>query len=63
MLRAKAKSKNQGKVEVHMENKDIGTRVKTTTRVANHFNQGSTSETIVIKKLMKKQTYTKLMSR
>ena len=52
-LRAKAKNTNQGKVKVHMDNKDIGKRINTTTRVANNFNQDSTSETIVIRKLMK----------
>ena len=52
-LRAKAKNTDQGKVEVHVGNKDIGKRTNTTARIANDFNQDSTSEIIVIKKLMK----------
>ena len=52
-LRAKAKNTNQGKVEVHTDNKDTGKRVSTTTRVVNNFNYDSTSETIFINKLMK----------
>ena len=43
-----------------MDNKDIGTRVKTTTRVANNFNQDFTSEMIVIKKLMKEADLDKI---
>ena len=52
-LRAKVRNTNQGKVDVHMDNKEIWKRINTTTRVANHFNQDSAAEIIAIKKLMK----------
>ena len=39
MLRMKQQNTNQGKIDVHMENKEIWRRIETTTKVANHFNQ------------------------
>ena len=52
-LRAKARNTNQGRVEVHVDNKDIWRRTSTTTRVVIHFNQDSAAEMIAINKLIK----------
>ena len=51
----KARNTNQGRVEVHIDNKDIWRRINTTTRFPIHFNQDSTVEIIEIKELIKEK--------
>ena len=52
-LLAKARNTNQGRVEVHINGKDIWRSINATTRVANHFNQDLAAEIIAINKLIK----------
>ena len=63
LLRAKVRSTNQGKVDVHIDNKEIWKRINTSTRVANHFNQDYSTEIIAIKKLTKEANLDIMMIR
>ena len=54
-LQSRARNANNGKVEIHMDNKEIWRRVTTTTRVANHYNQDSAAEVKAIKTPLEKQ--------
>ena len=38
-LQSRARNTNNGKVEIHMDNKETRRKLNSTTRVANHFNQ------------------------
>ena len=52
-LRMRSWNKNQVKVDVHMENKEIWRRFNISTRFVNHFNQDSAAEIMYVNKLMK----------
>ena len=52
-LRMRSRNTNKGKVNVHVDNKQIWRRVNTSRRFADHFNQDSVAEIKAIKKLMK----------
>ena len=53
-LQSRARNTNNGKFEIHMDNKETWRRFNSTTRVANHFNQDSAAEATAIKILMRK---------
>ena len=54
-LQSRAQNTNNGKVEIHMDNKEIWRRVTSTTRVANHCNQDSAAEVKATKAQFEKQ--------
>ena len=53
-LQSRAQNTNNGRVDIHVDNKETWRRVTSTTRVANHFNQDSAAEVKAIKSSIRK---------
>ena len=54
---------NQGKIDIHMDNIEAWRRIESTTKVANHFHQDSSTEIKAIKRIMKEEDLNIMLKR